>query len=456
LAQTTAGLTTATVAWSAGTGTNFEIEYGVAGFVQGSGSVVNATASPYQITGLTSASLYDVYIREICAPGDTSAWSTAAQVSTTLCAASSQCMFYFDLTDSFGDGWNGAEISIRQNGVEVAKFGSSFTTGTLFQDSVLLCNGLSTDIILDPQGGWPSEIGVIVYDNQGLPVDSFTTASPAPITGDTLVNFTANCGLPCPDPTGLMATANVGCDSIEVDWMSTSGGSIIEYGVSGFAPGTGTMTAVVTAPYSLTGLNAATAYDVYVADTCTGDTSNYLMLTTSTANAPVPVAAASFTDTVINGAYTLYVDGNGSTNATAYSWDFGNGVTGSGAMDTVVFLGNGVYNVVLTATNACGTSTDTITVNVNIGLIDNPLANSLSVYPNPAQYSVNVSFQEVGSADVQIILRDAQGRSVINMNDRMQSGTYSNDIDVSSLARGIYMLEIKSGSLTAHRRISIK
>jgi hypothetical protein len=456
LGQTTGGLTTATVAWSAGTGTNFEIEYGVAGFVQGSGSVVNATASPYQITGLTSASLYDVYIREICAPGDTSAWSNAAQVSTTLCTASSQCMFYFDLTDSFGDGWNGAEISIRQNGVEVAKFGSSFATGTLFQDSVLLCNGLSTDIILDPQGGWASEIGVIVYDNQGLPVDSFTTASPVPATGDTLVNFTASCGFPCPDPTSLAATANVGCDSIEVDWISSTGGSVIEYGVSGFAQGTGTMTAVVLSPYTILGLNPGVAYDVYVADTCTGDTSNYLMITTSSANAPVPTAVIGVIDTIIGGQYTVYLDAGSSTNATAYSWDFGNGVTGSGAMDTVVYLGNGVYNIVLTATNACGTSTDTIAVNVNIGLIDNPLASSLNVYPNPAQYSVNVSFHEVGSADVQIILRDAQGRNVINMNDRMQSGNYSKDLDVSSLARGIYMLEIKSGSLTAHRRISIK
>lgn len=457
LNQTSAGLTTATIAWNAGTGNNFEIEYGAAGFTPGSGTIVNATSSPYQITGLTAASVYDVYIREICTPGDTSAWSsTPAQVSTTLCAPANQCMFYFDLTDSFGDGWNGAEISIQQNGVEVVKLGSSFTTGNLFQDSVLLCNGLSTDIILDPQGSWASEIGVIVYDNQGAPVDSFTTASPTPNTGDTLVNFSASCGFPCPDPTGLTATSNVGCDSLEVDWVSASGGSVIEYGVSGFAQGSGTMTAVVTAPYTITGLNPGVAYDVYVADTCTGDTSNYMMLTTSTATAPVPTAVAGVTDTIIGGQYTIYVDAGNSTNATTYDWDFGNGVTSNSSMDTIVFLGNGVYNIVLTATNACGTSTDTVTINVNIGLEDNPLANSLSIYPNPAQYTVNVSFREVGSADVQITLRDAQGRNVINMNDRMQSGNYSNDIDVSGLARGIYMLEIKSGSLTAHRRVSIK
>tara|TARA_R110001592_G_scaffold43005_1_gene139546 strand:- start:76986 stop:83351 length:6366 start_codon:yes stop_codon:yes gene_type:complete len=456
LAQTASTMTSATIAWNAGTGNNFEVEYGAPGFTQGAGTVVTATASPYVINGLTAATTYEVYIREICAPGDTSAWAGPVQVATDLCAASSQCMFYFDLTDSFGDGWNGAEVSIQQNGIEVAKFGSSFTTGTLFQDSVALCNGLATSIILDPAGSWPSEIGVIVYDQFGAAIDSFTTASPVPATGDTLVSFTASCGFPCPDPTGLVATSNVGCDSIEVDWVSASGGSIIEFGPSGFAPGSGTMTAVVTAPYTLIGLSPATAYDIYVADTCTGDTSSYVMLTTSTANAPMPVAVANATSSIIGGQFTVYVDASGSTNATTYTWDFGNGVTGSGANDTVVFLGNGVYNIVLTATNACGTSTDTIAINVNIGLEDNPLANSLNVYPNPAQYSFTISFREVGSADVQITLRDAQGRNVINMNDRMQSGSYSNDIDVSGLARGIYMLEIKSGSLTAHRRVSVK
>jgi hypothetical protein len=125
-------------------------------------------------------------------------------------------------------------------------------------------------------------------------------------------------------------------------------------------------------------------------------------------------------------------------------------------MDTVIFLGNGVYTIVLTATNGCGSDTTSIQVNVNIGLDENLLANNLNVFPNPASHEVNVSFREVGSGDVEIRLRDAQGREVMMIQDRMQSGTYSRDIDVSSLARGIYMVEVKSGGLTAHRRLSIR
>ncbi len=738
LMMDSASLTSITASWTSnGSGSSWALEYGPVGFTPGSGTTVVATTNPYTITGLSSATAYDVYVAEICGPSDTSLQVGPSVMNTTLCNPSSLCWYYLDLEDSFGDGWNGAELSVVQNGVVVGTFGSTFTTGNLFQDSVQVCDGLSTAFVLTAAGGWPSEIGITVntpyttiagqYTNnastsQGdtlvntviqcnpptcpqpsalavanitgstadvswtnggsgsaweieygtgtfLPGAGTRVSAPTnPFTltglngstsynvyvreicgpGDTSVwagpiNFATACvtvnapyftdfenipigiatgtplswnncwttpagtfrwesedatganenslntgpffdntspgttggtymyietsstgtaaeltspavnfsslanpelkyhyhmygatinklvvyaqdaagvrtaidsiigqqqtagsdsfrvatvdlstlsgstysfvfeghrgtsftgdisiddisvdeagatGTPCVSPTMLVATSNIGCDSVEVDWMSNTGGSILEYGPVGFTPGSGTMTGIVTAPYTITGLNPGTAYDVWVADTCTGDTSSYAgPLNASTANAPVPTAAASVNDTVLGGQYTLYVDASGSSNATSYSWDFGNGVTGSGVNDTVVYLGNGVYNVILTATNACGTSTDTVTINVNIGLEENPLANSLSVYPNPAQYTVNVSFREVGSADVQITLRDAQGRSVLFMDDRMQSGTYSNDIDVSSLARGIYMLEIKSGTLTAHRRISIK
>ena len=38
----------------------------------------------------------------------------------------------------------------------------------------------------------------------------------------------------------------------------------LQYGLSGFAPGTGTTVLATTMPYSLSGLNAATSYDFWV------------------------------------------------------------------------------------------------------------------------------------------------------------------------------------------------
>lgn len=742
LVQDSANLTTITASWTSnGTGTSWELEYGPVGFTPGAGTTVVATSNPYTITGLTSATAYDVYVREICGPGDTSLAIGPIVMNTTLCLASDQCWTPIDLEDTFGDGWNGALLDVIQNGVVVATLGSNFTTGNLYQDSVLLCNNLTTVFVLSNAGGWPSEVGITVNTPWGAQAGQYV-ANPGTSQGDTLVSMTAQCTAPtcpqpsnlvvnsvtgttanlgwtaggsgtaweveyatgsflpgagtrvaaatnpftltglsgssnynyyvreicspgdtsvwagplgfttacvtamapyftdfenipigagsgtpaswnncwtaqtvagtvrwesedatganenslntgpftdaslhpasggtymyietstsgtgpaeltspvidfsslstpelkfhyhmfgatinklviqaedangnrialdslvgqqqtaqsdsfyvhtidlsmlpqttyafvfqgfrgtsftgdisiddvsvdnqggggpstCPMPTNAVATANVGCDSVEVDWMSNTGGSIIQYGPAGFTPGTGTFTGVVTAPYTITGLTPGTAYDVWVADTCTGDTSAYAPINVSTASGPLPVAAISnVSDTIIGNQFIVYLDGSGSTDATSYTWDFGNGVTGSGAMDTVIFLGNGTYTVVLTATNGCGSDTASYQVYVNIGLDENPLANNLNVFPNPASHEVNVSFREVGSGDVEIRLRDAQGREVMMIQDRMQSGTYSRDIDVSSLARGIYMVEVKSGGLTAHRRLSIR
>jgi len=213
----------------------------------------------------------------------------------------------------------------------------------------------------------------------------------------------------------------------------------------------------VTAPYTITGLNPGTAYDVWVADTCSGDTSAFAPINVTTASGPLPVATiGTVRDTIIGNRFIVYLDASGTTNANSITWDFGNGVTGSGMMDTVTFLGNGTYTVVLTATNGCGSDTASYQVYVNIGLDENPLANNLNVFPNPASHLVNVSFREVGSGDVEIRLRDAQGREVLSIQDRMSSGKYSKDIDVSSLARGVYLVEVKSGGFTAHRRLSIR
>jgi hypothetical protein len=249
---------------------------------------------------------------------------------------------------------------------------------------------------------------------------------------------------------------NTACDEIEVDWNSNTGGSILEYGPAGFTPGNGTMTGIVTAPYLISSLSPGTAYDVYVADTCGSDTSGFYMANFTTASGPLPTASFTIDSAVVGNSYEIYVDGSASTDADSYQWNFGNGVTSSNAADTVAYLGNGSYTVTLIVSNACGSDTMTYNINVNIGIEENPLANSLNVYPNPATYTVNVNFSAVSSADAVIRLLDAQGREVKVSTQRAAGGEFSYTMDVSNLAAGMYMIEIQSGDLKAHRRLSVK
>ena len=458
--QSAKNLTTIDVAWTAnGTGTSWEIEYGPVGFTPGTGTAVIVTTNPYTITGLTSATNYDVYVSEICSAGDTSTQTGPVVMSTDICMASAKCQFNFDLKDTFGDGWNGAEITIYQNGIEVGKMGSNFVTGSLFNDSIDLCDTYQTDVVLTTPGGWASEIGLEVFDPTGASVANYV-ANFATAQGDTLASFVASCAgapAPCPAPDSVWATSNVGCDSIEVDWNSNTGGSLIEWGAAGFTPGSGTMTAVVTAPYVISGLMPGTAYDIYVADTCSNDTSSYTMLASTTASGPLPVASFTIDSAIINNSsYEVYVDASASTNATSYSWDFGNGAVSSNAIDTTVYTGNGQYTITLIVTNGCGSDTATFTTNVNIGLEDNPISRSLSVYPNPASYSINVSFDAVGTGDAIIRLLDVQGRMIMSSEERANGSKFDHKFDVSNLATGIYMIEVQSGDMIARRRVSVK
>jgi hypothetical protein len=86
--------TSADLSWPLGcsSATNYDFEYGPAGFTQGTGTLIpNATATivstngSYTLAGLTPNTPYSVYYRANCGAGDVSPWSVASNF-TTLCA----------------------------------------------------------------------------------------------------------------------------------------------------------------------------------------------------------------------------------------------------------------------------------------------------------------------------------------------------------------------------------
>jgi len=74
---------------------------------------------------------------------------------------------------------------------------------------------------------------------------------------------------PCPNPTA-MADSNISLFSVDLYW--TENGTCtswnIEYGPTGFTQGSGTIVAVTTNPYILSGLTASTTYDWFVQADC--------------------------------------------------------------------------------------------------------------------------------------------------------------------------------------------
>ena len=73
----------------------------------------------------------------------------------------------------------------------------------------------------------------------------------------------------CSDPTGI-AAVSIGGGAVDVTFTGSSAaiGYDVEYGVSGFTPGTGTVVSGTASPIQITGLAGSTTYDVYVTADC--------------------------------------------------------------------------------------------------------------------------------------------------------------------------------------------
>jgi hypothetical protein len=73
----------ATISWTVvGTETAWQVEYGFAGFTQGTGTTAIVTSNPTTILNLTPNSFYQFYVRGICSPGDSSLWSGPISFNT--------------------------------------------------------------------------------------------------------------------------------------------------------------------------------------------------------------------------------------------------------------------------------------------------------------------------------------------------------------------------------------
>ncbi len=74
----------ADIYWTTGGATNWNVEYGTAGFTPGTGPMMNATNDTVALTGLGASATYEFYVRDSCAVGDVSTWS-GPFVFSTLC-----------------------------------------------------------------------------------------------------------------------------------------------------------------------------------------------------------------------------------------------------------------------------------------------------------------------------------------------------------------------------------
>jgi pyrimidine deaminase RibD-like protein len=97
LATTSVSPTAQNLAWTEnGSSTSWDIEWGTNGFTPtGTPTVAATTTNPYSLTGLTSNTTYQFYVRSVCSTTESSAW-TGPFAFTTACASYSALSENFD------------------------------------------------------------------------------------------------------------------------------------------------------------------------------------------------------------------------------------------------------------------------------------------------------------------------------------------------------------------------
>ncbi len=81
-----------------------------------------------------------------------------------------------------------------------------------------------------------------------------------------------------------------------------------------------------------------------------------------------------------------------------------------------------------------------------LGLDAEAIVKHAALYPNPASRTVTLTYATRGTGDVQLKVRDMLGKTILSQEASRNAGQHQQVIDVSTWAKGIYLLNISSGS----------
>ena len=238
------------------------------------------TTHPVTALFLPSGTAFDFYVRAICTPGvDESTVAGPVTGNTTICPAAEQCNYTFTLNDSFGDGWNGATMQVRQNGIVVGTIGTTFTGGLgPIVETVPLCTGVPFDLFWNNAGNFPGEVRVAISNPFAQTIFAITTSSAA-LANTVLYTGTPDCVHPACLPPNTLTASNITAHEADLTWIQNGTATPASWEIYAVvagspAPTPATVGTIVASagvpPYHITGLLADTDYVFYVRALCDG------------------------------------------------------------------------------------------------------------------------------------------------------------------------------------------
>jgi hypothetical protein len=453
------GDVSADVTWvPGGTETAWNVEYKTS--TDATWTVVPVTTTSYTLTNLTGYTTYDVRVQADCGGGDVSDYRSTS-FSTQGCPAANQCTYTFNLTDAYGDGWNGGFLAVQQNGTTVTTL--SLSSGSSATETVTLCDNMSTSLVWNG-GSYQYEAGFSLIAPDGTVL--FTKDS---MDTYTTYTFTTNCGGSGPvvtDPTvatnaadpvaqttaTLNATItnpdNVTITANGFQWKATNGGTYTS--VTGTGTGN-TFTA------DLTNLAPNTSYTFKAFITFNGTTveGSEMTFTTLPEDTPEPceVPTGLHTTDVQNESIAIAWDANADVNSWNIQYRPQNGTWSSATSNTNSYTitgltGHTTYEIQVQANcgddNVSDWSGSISEETTNVG-IDSWLEKSVSLYPNPAREYIDIRVD--GDLNVTMMeVFDVYGKLINTVND-IDNPTR---INVNGLADGMYFVRVttEKGAVT--------
>ncbi len=146
-----------------------------------------------------------------------------------------------------------------------------------------------------------------------------------------------------------------------------------------------------------------------------------------------------------------------SPGASSWSWDFGDGSSGTERDPWHQYAEPGTYTVTLTVSNDCGTNAVSFDVTVvATGLGTSAFGGSLSLYPNPATDRVVLAGAHARGGTLEWRLIDAAGRTVAADRAAVPPGAWSLPLVFGRQAAGAYLLDLRLSGERAVRRLALE
>ncbi len=323
------------------TNNNFEIEWGEAGFVQGSadGTLVTSTVLNTTITNLEMGESYSFYVRRMCGAENT-AWVGPYTFVMDYCIPGQPTYYsvdYLGVTNITIENVSVDPVSTVMY-VDYTNEVLNFNAGEIVDASITLNTGedgygydYPTHIWVDLNQNGIFESSEIVFTGI-VPADAPSTL-PIPFVipndGDNLTgeyririatadsaqdipnpcysgsysytyDFKATIVFPCIQPSNINFV-DVGYEYVVLDWEGQGNSNFeLEYGVTGFVPGTGTTLLNVTKPYTLENLTPGTTYDFYVRKNCLDVNSDWSTVATTYVFCDTPQPTGDSSQTLVS------------------------------------------------------------------------------------------------------------------------------------------------------------